>query len=274
MQTVEWIGQWKLIQLSAMSTYNNSNSKPFQEGSLDWLSFTDDLHAPPPDLFEFELDNSLTGVDQSQLNLLDVLDFTNDSYRFYRDTNALGPPSTITVSSESTYEGRSTHTDSLYSFPRSPTYTESVYSNPSDLQLGFANVNINSTAETAPQPQQITLAQVSGLVDDIDVNSNSFGELPLSFINRSREYDPTNTINPSFANVSPADYYQESNNATSLPTPQATRSSISQLNLLFPIPSLTVSMSGNTSSTSTTNDSASLDDRRRYRCPSCPRGKF
>jgi hypothetical protein len=271
MQNVSKEEQQKLIRLLAMSLYNN---KPVQEGSLDWLSFADDLHAPPPDLFEFELDNSLNGVDQSQLSLLDVLDFTNDSYRFYRDTNALGPPSTITVSSESTYEGRSAHTDSLYSFPHSPTYTESVYSNPSDLQLGFANVNINSAAETAPQPQQISLSQPSGLVDDIDVNSNSFGELPLSYINRSREYDPTNTINPTFANINPADYYQRSKDVTFMPTPQATHSSITQLNMVFPIPSLTVSMSGNTSSSSTANDSAGLDDRRKYRCLSCPRCKF
>lgn len=259
-----------------MSSYNNSSAKPTQTNSLDWLSFADDLHAPPPDLFEFELDNSLTSLDQSQLNLLDVLNFTNDSYTFYRDSNVLGPPSTITLSSESTYEGQSTHSESLYSFPRSPTYTESVYSNPSDLQLSFTNVNLNNTAETVPQPQQIALSQQPSVFDDIDINSNSFGELPLPFINRARDYDPNANINPNFSNINPAEFYHQNKNVNILPTPQAGQNMsmpISQLKMIFPTPNITVSMSGNSSSSSSPNESSAQDERRRYQCPSCPRGQ-
>jgi len=250
-----------------MSLYN---SKQMPTGSLDWLSFADDLHAPPPDLFEFELDNSLNGVDQSQLNLLDVVDFSNDSYRFYRDTTAVGPPSTITLSSESTYEGRSMQSESLYSFPRSPTYTESVYSNPNDLQLGFAKVDINSEPAAAA-PQQISLSQTPCVPDDIDINTNSFGELPLHYTNGSRDYDASAAIS-AFANITPADYYRPAGDNLSLPTPQAalrTPATISDLKMIFPVPNLSLSMDGKGSSNA--SDNSSVDDRRKYHCPNCPR---
>lgn len=252
-----------------MSLYNN---KQMAAGSLDWLSFADDIHAPPPDLFEFELDNSLNGIDQSQLNLLDVVDFSNDSYRFYRDATAAGPPSTITLSSESTYEGRSMQSESLYSFPHSPTYTESVYSNPNDLQLGFAKVDINAESAVAA-PQQISLSQSSCIPDDIDVNTNSFGELPLSYTN-SRDFDTSAAITSTFANITPADYYRQPGDNLSLPTPQATHCpavNISDLKMIFPVPNLSLSMDGKASTASNASDNSSLDDRRKYRCPNCPR---
>src|SRR5580704_2880852 len=92
-----------------------------KQQSLDFFSFhsPSDILAPHPDLFESELDSSLAAFDEIQLQLLTV--DSNDAYSFLRsDTPTCGPPSTITVSSESAYDSLSSHSESFYNYPQSP----------------------------------------------------------------------------------------------------------------------------------------------------------
>src|ERR1700710_3056749 len=88
---------------SAFEPYGSEFTK--QGGGLDFASFhsPSDILAPHPDLFELELDSSLAAFNEVQLQLLTV--DSNDAYSFLRsDTPTCGPPSTITVSSESAYD--------------------------------------------------------------------------------------------------------------------------------------------------------------------------
>jgi hypothetical protein len=88
-----------------------------EQPPLDWLTFpgVDIVDAPHPDLFESELELSLSSYDQAQLDQLS-LDFTADPFAFRSDTTGCGPLSTFTVSSESTYgDSLSSHSESLYS---------------------------------------------------------------------------------------------------------------------------------------------------------------
>jgi len=256
-----------------------SNYKPANT-NLDWLSFADDIHAPPPDLFEFDLDKSLNGVDQSQLPLMGSVDFSIDPYQLFRTNDPVcGPPSTFTMSSESTYE----NSESMYSFPRSPTaYSESVYSH--DLHLNLAKFSMEATevaksAVTAPQAHQVMAATADPfkLMEELDPESKSFGDLPVTGFNSVHqaaaafEYDAS----PSLQGISPADFYLHPQpSVTSIPTPQPLPNTSVQMhnnnnnNISLPLPRVTVSMS---EAANTVNDSIGADGRRKYQCSTCPR---
>lgn len=251
--------------------------KPVQQASLDWLSYAapDDIHAPHPDLFEYDLEASLHGVDQSQLQLLN-LDYNADSFQFLRDGHsACGPPSTITISSESAYETLSNHSESLYSFPHSPTYSsiESVYSN--DLHMGFAKFNVDAGDCAVAAPQPINAAGTLHLIDDTDTDCNSFGELPISpydSVSSGSSYDYDNpSINPINV-ITPAEFYRPAQRV--LPAPQRTpptSASISPISIPHPIPRLSIASMSDAGSNASTGSQANGDGRRKYQCPSCPR---
>jgi len=105
--------QQQAQQLDLFSSFNSSE--------------LDAILAPHPDLFESELDSSLAGFDPIHFVTLD------SDYGFVRDTTApsCGPPSTITVSSESAYDSVGGHSESLYN------YTETNYSLPLDFDVDF-----------------------------------------------------------------------------------------------------------------------------------------
>ncbi|KAJ6597706.1 hypothetical protein DFH09DRAFT_1399389 [Mycena vulgaris] len=85
---------------------------------IDFSSFQNpsDILAPHPDLFELELDSSLAGLDDNQLQLWTTVD-SHNAHSFLRsNTLARGPSSNITVSSESAYDSLS---ESFYNYPPS-----------------------------------------------------------------------------------------------------------------------------------------------------------
>ncbi|KAI5898584.1 uncharacterized protein SCHCODRAFT_02612546 [Schizophyllum commune H4-8] len=95
-------------------TFDGPFAKQQQPG-FDFFSFQSpsDILAPHPDLFELELDSSLAGVNEVQLQLLAV--DSNDAFNILRsDTPTCGPPSAITVSSESGYDSLSSRSESVY----------------------------------------------------------------------------------------------------------------------------------------------------------------
>ncbi|KAL5534607.1 hypothetical protein ACEPAG_1070 [Sanghuangporus baumii] len=112
--------------------------------NLDFLSFTNptDILAPHPDLFESELDSSLAGFDPLQLQSLIIEQ--PDAFNFLRsDTPTCGPPSTITVSSESAsaYETLSSYSESFYN------QAPSNYSFPFDLDMDFARASLTAHSD-------------------------------------------------------------------------------------------------------------------------------
>jgi len=116
---------------------------------IDWLSFPEPavVDAPHPDLFDFELDNSLSAFDQAQVQLL-TLDYQTDAFQYFRsETPQQGPPSVITASSESAYETLSQHSESLYNYsntsPSNYGVDQPTYS--TDLGLDFSTINFQTT---------------------------------------------------------------------------------------------------------------------------------
>lgn len=166
--------------------------------ALDFFSFTSpsDILAPHPDLFESELDLSLAGFDQLQLQLLAV--DQPDPVYYRGDNPACGPPSTITVSSESAsaYESLSSRSE-LYNSYSTPTN----YSYPLDIDMDFSRVRLSAASDyVSVAAAQHTASGISALdavsdrsygssehsptgsgtlgMDERDINS--FGSLPSS----------------------------------------------------------------------------------------------
>ncbi|KAJ3973444.1 hypothetical protein EV361DRAFT_61550 [Lentinula raphanica] len=122
--------------------------------------------APLPDEFESDLD-ALAGLEDINLDLLTV---ENNAFQFLRsDTPTCGPPSTLTVSSESAYDSLSTHSESLYSF--SP-HTTSHYSVPLDFEMDFQRIVVDPFASAQAQ------AQVLNGMDSVDPTAAFTNNLP------------------------------------------------------------------------------------------------
>lgn len=121
--------------------------------ALDWLSFPAPqvVDAPHPDLFDLELDNSLSAFDQAQVQLL-TLDY-NDPFAFttYRSETPQGPPSVITASSESAYETLSSYSESLHNYSNpSPSYNGVEQRFPVDLNIDFGKFSFESNDLNPP----------------------------------------------------------------------------------------------------------------------------
>ena len=239
--------------------YNSDYAKlQQQQHGLDFFSFhsPSDILAPHPDLFESELDSSLAAFDEVQLQLLTV--DSNDAFSYLRsDTPTCGPPSTITVSSESAYDSLSSHSESFYNYPQSP-YAPTNYSFPLDLEMDFQRIHVDNVSDYGVSvPPQTT------------VDPNSFGALPSSpprsppvaspFEHRS-SFSDYGGVRP--ARMNGADYYSHINygNAT-----QATVSPSHVNSQLPPSVPHARSLRG-------VDDEAKDDARKKYRCPACPRG--
>ncbi|KAG1834455.1 hypothetical protein EV424DRAFT_1468559 [Suillus variegatus] len=220
---------------SSFEPYGSEFTK--QGGGLDFASFhsPSDILAPHPDLFELELDSSLAAFNEVQLQLLTV--DSNDAYSFLRsDTPTCGPPSTITVSSESTYDTLSTHSESLYNYPDSPSFSANC-SFPLDLEMDFQRVRVGGSA-----------------CSDYGINSaaHTFGTLPLS---------PRNN---SYKRTSFSDY----GGATRIPA--VPKSSTAEYFLSY-ISSTDSAVAPSNMSLRGVDDQSKDDPRKRYQCPSCPR---
>lgn len=252
---------------SAVDTYGSDYAK--QQQGLDFVSFhsPSDILAPHPDLFELELDSSLAAFNEVQLQLLTV--DSNDAYSFLRsDTPTCGPPSTITVSSESAYETLSTRSESFYNFSDS-SYPATDCSFPLDLEMDFQRARIGGSGCS-----DYGGSAVQGNNNlPVTVDPSTFGSLPLS--PRSA---PLPAAETAFKRTSYSDY----GGATRIPAvPKSTTADFYGLGF---IGADTVSPS-NMAQLSTTaspvpqarsirgvEDQSKEDPRKKYQCPTCPRG--
>jgi hypothetical protein len=256
------------------TTTTTTNSKPTsspyppdsfevtKHPSLDFFNShsPSDVLAPHPDLFESELDSSLAAFDEFQFQLFTV--DSNDAYSFLRsDTPTCGPPSTLTVSSESAYDSLSSHSDSFYNYPHS-SYTHSNISFPLDLDMDFQQVRIdNNVTDYAPQSVVPSTA-----------DPNSFGTLPPTPphsppLHGTKNYGSLSDYGPSpRINISSTDYYSPFGfNAD--PMGQATTVQPSRLSHIPVVSSLSIARPSS-------DDGFKGDPRKKFKCTVCPRGKL
>ncbi|KAH7927368.1 hypothetical protein BV22DRAFT_1031849 [Leucogyrophana mollusca] len=252
----------------AFEPYGSEYTK--QQQGLDFASFhsPSDILAPHPDLFELELDDSLAAFDEVQLQLLTV--DSNDAFSFLRsDTPTCGPPSTITVSSESAYESLSSRSESFYNYPDSPYPTAANCSFPLDLEMDFQRVRVGSSDYGA------SAAQSTAAAFPMTIDPSAFGAFPPSrspsltaaaaetgFKRTSfSDYGGATRI-PAVPKSSTADYYGLGYNMGAQHTPSP--SNMSQL-------SASSSPMPQARSVRGVEDHSKDDPRKRYPCPSCPR---
>ncbi len=217
-------------------------NKQSQSG-IDFFSYqsTADVLAPHPDLFESELDSSLAGIDEVQLQLLTV--DSHDAYSFLRsDTPTRGPPSAITESSRS-----SAYDSELYA----PSYAHTQYSFPLDLEMDFQRIRVESDyadyQQQQPQPLDAPL---------------DFGSLP-----------PTPPLSPPRTHAPPQKHFPRTAYSDYGPP---TRSIPNYYNYIQS-PVGTVSPNHVTAQLPSVHmpqrhDEGKQDHRKKYQCPSCPRG--
>ncbi|KAH7883849.1 hypothetical protein F5I97DRAFT_1814453 [Phlebopus sp. FC_14] len=255
------------IFYSAFEPYGSEYAK--QQQGLDFVSFhsPSDILAPHPDLFELELDSSLAAFNEVQLQLLTV--DSNDAYSFLRsDTPTCGPPSTITVSSESAYETLSSHSESLYNLSES-SYPTANCSFPLDLEMDFQRVRVGGNSDygagAAVQPS-------TNLPTTVD--PTTFGALPLS----PRSPPAAPAVEHTFKRTSFSDY----GGAARIPAvPKSTTADYYGLGYISADTTVTPSTMSQLSTTSSSahqarsvrgiEDQSKEDPRKKYQCPSCPR---
>lgn len=254
---------------SAVDTYGSDYAKQ-QHG--DFVSFhsPSDILAPHPDLFELELDSSLAAFNEVQLQLLTV--DSNDAYSFLRsDTPTCGPPSTITVSSESAYETLSTRSESFYNFSDS-SYPANDCSFPLDLEMDFQRARIGGSGCS-----DYGGSAVQGNNNlPMTVDPSTFGSLPLS--PRSAHTAPA--AEAGFKRTSFSDY----GGATRIPAvPKSTTADyygLGFINADTVSPSNMAQLSATASpvpqarSVRGVEDQSKEDPRKKYQCSTCPRGWF
>jgi hypothetical protein len=215
--------------------------------SSDFFSFNSPADVIAPDLDQFESDLDLISQDFDaealQLQLFSV--DSTDAFSFLRsDTPTCGPPSTITVSSESAYD--SARSESYYNYPQSP-YPASNYSFPLDLEMDFQRIRVDSVPDYA------------GVLDPED--PTSFGALPPSpDRSLSKPFDKNFEARSSFSDYGPArrtsvssDYYNGNYPAA------AVGQTVAPNRVAPPITLGDV-------------DDYKGDPRKKYKCAACPRG--
>ncbi|KAK1232077.1 hypothetical protein PQX77_004795 [Marasmius sp. AFHP31] len=211
-----------------------------------------DVLAPHPDLFDIELDSSLAAVDPFQFELLEV-NHTEAFTRLRSDTPTCGPPSTITVSSESAsaYDSFSSYSESIYNYPKSPFDTQTNYSLPLDLEMDFQRIDV----ATSDYPV---------VLEGIDPNFPNLPPTPPrsppsanngKVFTRSSysDYGPSPRIMPN-------DYYGQATYGATLTPATATVSPThvsTQLPPAIPLPQ--------------SNEDVKGDPRKKYKCNVCPR---
>ncbi|KAL0950797.1 hypothetical protein HGRIS_007563 [Hohenbuehelia grisea] len=217
----------------------------------------EDIPAPAPDLFESDLDFSLAGFDQAELQVL-AYD-SSDAFAFLRsDTPTCGPLSAITASSESlsAYDDRSSQSESVYSYsPSGHSSSNNFY--PLDLTMDFQKFSVDDYAGfPAAQP---------GIGHTVD--PTSFGTLPPT-PPRSPELSASgyqsrssfSDYGPSSRKVS-AEYYSPSPSYAASAVGQPTVSP-SNVSAQLSVPAIPLPRS---------DGSAKGDPRRKYRCNVCQR---
>ncbi|TFL06502.1 hypothetical protein BDV98DRAFT_559524 [Pterulicium gracile] len=216
-----------------------------KSGDLEFLSFQPPPDAPHPDLFDSELDCSLAALGEEQLQLFTV--DSNDAYTLLRAdsrTPICGPPSTITVSSESAYES-STYSNSeyLYGSQYHPTSNYSF----GGLDMEFQNISV-ADQKFSPMHLSQTIAT--------PMDPHSFGILP----------------SPPASPVLPSSFTRKIQGYRS----QSEYGPISQRTEDFLVPNGYETPSSSPSpphgNTARRSQDDAVDSRRKYRCSHCPRG--
>lgn len=286
-----------LLHLPLVPNMNSVKTSP-----LDWLSFPPtspgDVHAPHPDLFDLELDSSIVTLpqsDQEQLQLLNIE--LSDPYAFLRsETPRCGPPSTFTVSSESTYgDSYSSHSESVYNYSDFDGNTTD-YS--LDLGIDFSkfSVDVDAAAAEAKEQLEAAAAAATRIKEENDNGttglSNLDSEASLIGSNMFTVPYPTEVAHhTSFhedlraaaaaaiaanAAQSATDYYPS---AVYNHKPLAAGQSTISPNNLVPlvVPAAIRAMEHASVSPVPSSNSAGMveeqrDPRKKYKCPSCPRG--
>ncbi|KAF8807263.1 hypothetical protein BYT27DRAFT_7097950 [Phlegmacium glaucopus] len=254
---------------SFFNAYDPYNSNEFtkQHQSLDFFSFHSplDVIAPHPDLFESDIDSNLAAYpDQLQLLTVD----SNDAYNYWKaeQPQQLGPPSTITVSSES-FESLSSHSDSFYE--------QLSYYSPSnispkhllDLDMEFSRVRVGSEYSIAQSNISLldetndptcfgTLPPTPPRSPTVPIDSDSSKVFEKPYIPRSSYSD---FCPPRRNSTSSSDYYSHLGF-----TPSLAHSSVSPLHISAQLPTVT-------SVTPQPVEESKGDPRKKYRCTACPR---
>jgi hypothetical protein len=235
--------------------------------TLDFASFQSpsDILAPHPDLFELELDSSLAGFDDDQLQLLTI--DSHDAYSFFRsDTPTRGPPSNITASSESAYDSLSSYSESFYNYPHSP-QPPSNYSFPLDLEMDFQRIRVDAASEYAA-------AQASS---DAAADRMSFGTSAAPDTSRStKPYTKAYNSRPTFSDYGPStgrpsipvDLYSQLNNFN---TQTLAGPTVSPSHISTQLPTIPA---GQMAHVPEEEDYKGGDARKKYKCSACPRGEL
>ncbi|KAJ7630596.1 hypothetical protein FB45DRAFT_793163 [Roridomyces roridus] len=254
--------------MSASQTTQYPPGNPFDEFTADYnkgfVSFqTNQLDDPglfDPDLFELEVDTSLAGFDDDQLQLLTI--DSHDAYSFFRsDTPTRGPPSNITASSESAYDSLSSYSESFYNYPHSP-QPPSNYSFPLDLEMDFNRIRVDAATSEYAAPQTSSDAAAADRI--------SFGAAAAPDATRSKaykaygsrttfsDYGPSTTRRPSV----PVDLYSQLN------FEQPTVPTVSPSHISAQLPTIP---SAQMAQVPEEDDLKGGDARKKYRCSACPR---
>ncbi|KAJ6627286.1 hypothetical protein B0H10DRAFT_1906197 [Mycena sp. CBHHK59/15] len=228
---------------------------------LDFLSFQSpsDILAPHPDLFELELDSSLAGFDENQLQLLTI--DSHDAYSYLRsDTPTRGPPSNITASSESAYDSLSSYSESFYNYPHSP-HPPSNYSFPLDLEMDFQRIRVDAAASEYAAAQ----ATSDAAADRLSFGATAAPDTTRSTKLYSKAYDSRTSFSdygpPRRASASVDLYNQLNFNNPSLAGPTVSPSHISAQ-----LPAVPSNHMANAQ-----DDDYKGDSRKKYKCAACPR---
>ena len=256
---------------SFFSSYDPFNSNEFtKHQSLDFFSFhsPSDVVAPHPDLFESDIDSNLAAYpDQLQLLTVD----SNDAYNYWKaEQPQQGPPSTITVSSES-FESLSSHSDSFYEHLSYYSPSNIAPNQLLDLDMDFARVHVGSEYSTAQSG--------INLLDETN-DPTSFGTLPPTpprspalplDSDSSKVFDKPYISRTSYSDycprrqnsTTPSDYYSHHLGYT----PSLGHTAASPLHISAQLQTIA-------SVTTQPVEEAKADPRKKYRCTACPRGIY
>ncbi|KAI0639113.1 hypothetical protein C8Q77DRAFT_1079496 [Trametes polyzona] len=252
--------------------------------SFDFFNYSQaglDVVAPHPDQFELELDNSLAAFD-AELSILpvDTADFT-----FYRAaTPVFGPPSSFTVSSESVSGYDSVYNDSIssrsesfYNFnAQSPTnnYPSSVYSlTQEQLDMDFQRMGMpthDDPTSFGALPSSPSIRSSPGSVPNISQYSPPYSSPRGSF----SDYEPAQPQQVRIGTSAASDYYPQAqvqiNKYTGARMVQQQQHARSNSSVS---PQLSGMSHPSLVSQRAKLDSMHEDPKRKYQCPTCPRGK-
>lgn len=234
--------------LEAFDLFTNTNKL---ENFDPFLSFHSpgDLEAPPPESFEFDIDSGLEGLDETCLQLIADSNFTIPR-------GPAGPLSTFTASgvSDSASDDIFSDISSFYNQLTSPPTTNA--SSTFDLaqfQMEFQRgVRVGSDYGAPQHPLRL---------DDHDLRS--FGQLPPT-PPRSPPV-PISAVQKGYSRSSFSDYGppRRSSAADIFTQMGFGQSTVSPVNLSTQLPTLAPTMG---------IDDYKGDPRKKYKCPSCPRG--